>query len=103
LEQSCWQWSRHPLLFHAYIRLLPCTGVATSYGFAASGFVPAGLRPVSHVSSHQWRAVCNIPRVGRQHVLPAVFMYDGEVATWIKRNFGETFFLAGTYSNKERL
>jgi len=29
-------------------------------------------------------------------------MYDGEVATWIKRNFGETFFLAGTYSNDDR-
>lgn len=26
-------------------------------------------------------------------------MYEGEVTTWIKRNFGETFFLAGTYSN----
>lgn len=28
-------------------------------------------------------------------------MYDGDVATWIKRNFGETFFLAATYQSDD--
>jgi hypothetical protein len=29
-------------------------------------------------------------------------MYEGEVATWIKRNFGETFFLGGTYTSEDK-
>ena len=29
-------------------------------------------------------------------------MYDGQVATWIKRNFGETFFLGGTYTSEDK-
>ena len=65
--------------------------MASVNGFSTSGFVPLPMR---------LRAVCAGPARARQQASAlALQMYEGTVSTWIKRNFGETFFLAGTYEN----
>ena len=79
------------------------TGVATGGHcfFAPSGFAPAGLRPGAAPLRHGGR--CAARRASLQHgALSRTVMYEGEVATWIKRNFGETFFLGGTYTSEDK-
>ena len=72
-------------------------GLATSHCFAARGFCPAGLRPASFDPR---RSSCALRSIRQQTSL--VMSYDGDVSTWIKRNFGETFFLAGAYQSDDK-
>ena len=66
-------------------------------GFAGIAGSPAGLRPrAAHQRLHEHCKARRVTLRSLQHgALSRIAMYDGEVATWIKRNFGETFFLGG--------
>jgi hypothetical protein len=63
-----------------------------------AGF-PAGLRPrAAHLRLHEHLKARRVTLRSLKHgALSRIAMYDGEVATWIKRNFGETFFLGGMW------
>jgi hypothetical protein len=74
---------------------LLAAAVAGSHAFAFKGFVPAAV---------QLRSVCTrgltpAPRASRRRMASLLVMYEGTVTTYIKRNFGETFFLEGAYEN----